>query len=220
MTSKTKIIATGAIGFLVFIGILVFAFQPLLSSVKVLNTDLSTKQSELDEINKQIVEFKSAQSDLAKATYKNDISDTIVVKEDLASAIKQLEEAADNTNTEEGIQIIDADPKVSGKAAQPDIFSSLAKSQEVHYAMSVKNSFPGLVEYFQYLEHLPHFTEFDRITLNSVYEQLSLQQGGGTRNTGTVQGNVEGVFLVKSANDDASSAGINPDASATPEVGQ
>lgn len=196
MNSKTKIIALILVG-IGLLGIaLVFVFSPLSESVKKMNKDLSEKQTSLDEIKTQILEFKTAQSDLAKATYKKDVSDAIVIRENLAEVIVDLEEAAQLTNTTESIQIME-DDGTNKNQQQPDIFESLVLSQEVDYSMSVKNSYEGLVEYFQYLEHLPHFTEFNRFTITSVYEQIPVTQGGGTRNTGTVSGNVEGVFLVK-----------------------
>ena len=203
MNSKTKIIVTIGAGILLTMAAIFFGFKPILASVKALNVTLAGKQAELNKIQRQIVEFKSAQSDLARATFKEDVYGTVVIREDLDQAIVDLEAAAEKTGTTESISIFEETQQKSAKkgAVQPvEVFSGLALSQEVRYNIAVSNDFVGLVEFVQYMEHLPHFTEFDKITLNAISEQISLDRGGGVRNTGGVTGTMEGVFLVKKTN--------------------
>lgn len=201
MNSKTKIAITVISGLLLSLIAVVFGFKPLLNNVRELNQTLSLKQSELLKIEKQIVEFKSAQSDLARATFKDDVYGTIVIREDLSLVLEDMEAAAEKTNTTESIQITESAEEegntrrnARNSEATATVFEDLVLSEEVRYTMNLSNNYAGLVDFMQYMENLPHFTEFDRISLSSVVENL---QGGNSRNTGEITGTLEGVFLVK-----------------------
>lgn len=198
MNSKTKILLTISLGILSVVVFVLFGFQPMLKSVRVSNERLVQRQQELSKIEKQISEFKTAQTDLARATFKDDVYNTIVERENLSAVIVDLEIAAARTNTVESIQIFEeVESTRKTRETKLDVFDGLSLSEEVGYSMSVRNDFAGLVDYLQYLEHLPHFTEFDKITLNAMTETIASERGGGSRNTGAVIGTFEGVFLVK-----------------------
>jgi hypothetical protein len=201
MNSKTKIFITIVSGVLLSLVAVLFGFQPLLANVKQLNETLGQKQSELIKIEKQIVEFKSAQTDLARATFKDDVYGTVVIREDLGLAIQDLEGAAEKTETTESIQIsepVQEQGRRGNRAAETkNVFEGLTLSEEVRYTMNIRNDYEGFVTFMQYLENLPHFTEFDSIILNAVVENESTASGGVSRNTGAVTGTLEGVFLVK-----------------------
>lgn len=201
MNSKTKIAITIGSGLLLCLLAMLFGFQPLLADVKQLNETLALKQSELAKIEKQIIEFKSAQTDLARATFKDDVYGTIVIKEDLSLAIQDLETAAEKTETVESIQISEPAQESGtrrGRAAAETttIFEGLVLSDEVRYSMSARNDYEGFVNFLQYLENLPHFTEFDNIQLNAVVDNASSGEADNA-NTGEITGKLEGVFLVK-----------------------
>ena len=175
----------------------ILGFQPVLESVKHSNELLSQRQQELGKIEKQIIEFKAAQADLSRATFKNDIYGSIVDRENLSVVIEDLERAAESTNTTETIQIQEEQKsdarRPRSNVAETTTFSGLALSEEVTYTMSISNDFAGFVNFMQYLENLPHFTEYSDISLNAFTTNTD---GGGTRNTGGVIGTLEGVFLV------------------------
>lgn len=199
---RTKILITCTAGLAASV-ILVFVFiQPLLQSTRALNEELGYHQAELLKIEKQIEEFKTAQADLSRATFKEDIFNTIPIKEDLSVSIQDTEVAAGVTGTTQSIQILETPAKPTGRlrgavdAAAP-LFDKLKLSSEVRYTLTVQNDFDGFVKYLQYLEHLPHFTEFSKITLNASTENQSTRSGGITQNSGVITGTLEGVFLVK-----------------------
>jgi hypothetical protein len=207
MDSKTKIAVTVAAGLVVTLAMMFLVFRPLVTSVKGLNYSLAEKETELGELEQQIVEFKSAQTDLARATFKNDIYGTIVEREDLSLAIVDLEAAAEENGVEESLQISDpsSDAARRGAPAAPTLFESLALSKEVGYRMEVTGTFAGLVGFMQELENLPHFTEYSEIILAAEVENLPAAEGG-SRNTGALNGTFDGVFLVKNNPDAATDA--------------
>jgi hypothetical protein len=199
MNSKTKIVITVGLGLLLSVAAVMFGFQPLLADVKQLNETLGLKQNELTKIEKQIVEFKSAQTDLARATFKDDVYSTVVIREDLSLAIQDLEAAAGKTDTAETIQITEPVQETGRRGARAtetvSVFEGLTLSEEIRYTMTARNDYEGFVSFLQYLENLPHFTEFDQIKLNAVTDNSSGDED--SRNTGDITGTLEGVFLVK-----------------------
>jgi hypothetical protein len=201
MTYKTKILLNICGGILLTLLVAVFVFNPLQANVKALNGDLAKQASELDKIKKQIIEFQSAQSDLAKATFKDDIYDTVVIREDLSLVINDLEAAAERAGIEESIKIQEqAAAESPGRRAVvtggvgSKVFDGLSLSDEVVYSMAVEGGFSSMVNFLRYLENLPHFTELSKITLSSLPEA---GLNGQSRSSGNLTGSLDGVFLVK-----------------------
>jgi hypothetical protein len=196
--SSAKIFISAAVGLIVTVALFFFVFRPLLSDVKKLNKSLTDKHAESQELKDQIVEYKSAQSDLARATYKDDIFNTIVDKEDLSLAITDLEAAAVSTGVKESIQIRELEEGGSRRAAalkkSATLFDGLILTNEVEYTMNVNGGFAEVVRFMQALENLPHFTEYSTVTLSTSAETLPQ---GGSRNSGDLTGTLEGVFLIR-----------------------
>lgn len=201
---RTKIFITCALGLAATVILVFTVVQPLLQSTQAVNKELGYRKAELAKIERQIEEFKTAQADISRATFKDDVYDTIPIREDLSVAIQDTEVAAGLTNTIQSIQILETEATAQGNRrsraqveSASSIFQKLQLTTEVPYSLTVQNEFDGFVEYLQYLEHLPHFTEFSSISLNAAVENQSTRPGGVSENSGLITGTLEGVFLVK-----------------------
>ena len=193
MKALTRIIVILVSGFIACLIVILYGAAPMLSGISNITESIKAKKSELATLDLQIRSFKTAQSDLAKATRKDDIANAIVVKESLNQSVEELEAIAKKTNTTEILNIPDA----TADTQTPPIRVINARGiDEVPYNLSTKSDFAGVVNFLSYLEHLPNFTEIDKIDLSA---EVSGNSTTSQVHTGAVIGNFEGVFFIKQA---------------------
>lgn len=191
MKALTKIIAILAVGITFFILLIFLAVSPMLFEVTSINSEVREKKLELAVLQQQIRAFKNAQSDLAKATRKDDLLNAIPIKEDLVLSVLDLEKAVVNTTSEQILDLKETNPKDKKQTA---VISKKSGVEEVFYELSVRNDFAGLVNFLSYLEHLPHFTEISNFSLTSERTGSETDTSG---RTGAVSGDFKGVFFIK-----------------------
>jgi hypothetical protein len=190
MKSMSKIIAIGFFCTAAFILLIIFFASPAMSEINSINALARQRKTELSILIQQIQAFKTAQSDLEKALRKEDIENAIVVKEDLVIPVSELEAAAANSGTTLALTIKEPGPK-----DKPSTVTSKRKGiDEIPYEIGISNDYNGIINFLSYLEHLPHFTEISRISLTSEI----VGSGTGISRTGTVFGQVNAVFFIKS----------------------
>lgn len=188
MKGLTKIIIILGLSAMVSLLLAVFLGVPVQRDVTTLNALVKEKKVEHDVLDQQLRAFKTAQSDLAKAARKDDLANAFVIKEDLVISVKELETAALKTQTTHTIRIKEPDPKVKPVLANRIGFS------EVNYELStISVGFGSIVNFVQYLEHLPHFTEFSNIILSSE----TATSGSLAVRSGRIFGEFKGVFFIK-----------------------
>jgi len=191
MKALTRIITITVIGVAVSMMLVIWVLKPVLSDVSTTNTAVKAKKSELVLLEQQILAFKTAQSDLSKATRKDEIANVIQPKENLVAAVKDVEAAAEKTGTTETLDLKQVD---IAKEKTPDVIPGKSGINEIKYSVLTLNDFAGTVSFLSYLEHLPHFTEISKIILSAETQESSQK----TRvHTGKVIGSFEGVFFVK-----------------------
>ena len=88
MKALTRIITITVIGVAVSMMLVIWVLKPVLSDVSTTNTAVKAKKSELVLLEQQILAFKTAQSDLSKATRKDEIANVIQPKENFISPVK------------------------------------------------------------------------------------------------------------------------------------
>ncbi|HYE22510.1 MAG TPA: hypothetical protein VD998_02890 [Verrucomicrobiae bacterium] len=202
MNSLTKLILVIVLGCVVITGLVLYLIKPSLGQVSKLNQNLRDKKTENKTLEQQILAFRTAQSDLAKASEKERIAAAIVDKETLAESIKVVENASDSTGSshilsiEEELQAAAGATRGRGGAqakAPANVISGKRGVGEVPYVLSVKNDFIGLLNFIKYLEHSPHFTEISSFELRS---ELTSADSGAVSSTGQINGTLNGVFFI------------------------
>ncbi|OGE74328.1 MAG: hypothetical protein A3I07_02660 [Candidatus Doudnabacteria bacterium RIFCSPLOWO2_02_FULL_42_9] len=190
MKMITKVLASMIFGAVIFILVVVFLALPGLNDLDGINADAKQKKIELEILENQIRAFKTAQSDLAKATRKEDIRNAFVAKEDLVVTVKEFELAGAVTNTKTTLNITEL-----GSKDKPSSVTNKPKGvEEIPYTIDTVNDYNGIVKFLDYLEHIPHFTEISKISLSSEVTNIGLDK----IRTGVVFGQIKGVFFVKS----------------------
>jgi hypothetical protein len=189
MTGQTKLIVYVAGGLLAVVLGYFFLVSPGLNHVAELTTQEAATRAEVLRLEKQILAYRTAQSDLAKASNKGLLDETILNDKNLYLVIQELEAGSEATGSDHELKIerefldtpLPATPK-SKVTTQTDL-------EEVPYTISAQNpSYLGFINFMEYLEHLPHYTEVSSIDLS--YQTLD---GGGKELTGVIKG----VFLAK-----------------------
>ena len=200
MSGYGKIISYSIGGALLTVAMYFFLIQPALEGVKKLAVEEQSTRAEVDRLEKQILAFRTAQSDLSKVVQKELLFSTIVEDKKLAIPIEEMEAAALITGTNHTLKILrDTLESVAGsrRAAAVSTDKPIVghpQIAEIPYDLTVQNrTYKGLTDFFQYLEHLPHFTEVSNIS-------ISLQE---TETAGEIlTASIKGVFLVKNAKQD------------------
>ncbi len=196
MKTITKISAILIFGILALIFSVIFFASPVLDEVNTVNAQVKQKQIELLELHQQIVAFKNAQADLAQATRKADITQSVVQKEDLVIPVIDLEAAVNKNATDMVLQIKEPDTK------EKFILSNPTGITQVSYGITaIAADFPSLVNLFGYIEHVAHITEPTKITLSS--EILNAPASATPQNqasivrSGRINVDLKGVFFIK-----------------------
>ena len=165
MKALTKNIVISSLGLVLFLGIAFFLVSPQISQVKTLNTALVEKKIEVETLQRQLQAFKTAQSDLARATQKERIANAILPKELMTNVIEQVENSALAVKASEDMSI--DDPFINA-SAQPPMITGLSEVVEVPYRLTVvSGDYTPLIDFFSYLEHLPNFTEVSKMDLSA-----------------------------------------------------
>ena len=199
MTIVTKIVGILAGGLILSFLVVIFLISPLLNSVNLINQNVKEKKTELAILDQQIRAFKNAQIDLAKATRKAEINEAVVIKEDLVKAVKDLEGAADKSDSLELLKInepVVVEAKGSKKEKPVQVLSrTVAGITEVPYEANTEGDYVGLIKFLNYLEHMPHFTEIGKLDLTA--EESETNTESDFKNTGKVFGTIDGAFFIR-----------------------
>jgi len=173
--------------------------SPQIHHVNSLNDTVKQKKIELATLDQQIRAYKNAQADLAKATRKQDISGAIVTKENLVEPVLDLEAAASKAGTLEILNLKELESNVpTKKDKNSDVLTrAVAGITEVDYDLNTVSDYVGFVKFLAYLEHLPHFTEIGKVVLTAESLTSTIQQQSVSVNTGKIDGNLQGVFFIK-----------------------
>jgi hypothetical protein len=199
MKGLTRIFLTIVIGLAFCLVIYLLLVKPSLNRMTVLSKELLTKRVEAITLEQQIRAYKTAQSDLSKATEKDKIANLIPKREDLVQSVISMEEAVNITATEHDLKINDdritssKAPAPRTKEGTPQVLTSKPGLLEITYRLSSNNDFTNTVRLLKYLEHLPQFTEIYKINLSA---QTTDSADGAVR-TGNVLGTFDGIFVIK-----------------------
>ncbi len=193
MNNQTRVIFITVLGLIAVIGLFLALVKPTLAKIDELNTNAINKKTELKQLEEQIISYKNSQRDLSKASGKEIIFDSLLVREDLQYAIIEIENGAKAAQVIETMEI-EEEPK--GKNADPkELVSGKTFLEEVKYSVNTTSDFAQLITFMKYLEHMSHFTEVSKIFLQS---SVGIVDTSGTQvRDGMVVGNIELVFFVQ-----------------------
>lgn len=191
MKALTKLISVIVIGIIIAFCAVVYLIKPALGQVVKLNEDLRAKKTESKTLEEQILAFKTAQSDLAKATQKDRILDSIVIREDLVDPIQNLEAAvAASGSTHELAIDNDAAPTPGQRVTPKKPIGNYPGVKEISFTLSITNDYEGLIQFLKYMENSPYFTEFSNF-------EIGAQASEGGDRTGRLIAVIKGVFYVQ-----------------------
>lgn len=194
MKNQTKVIAISLFGLIASIGLFMSVINPTLLKIEDLRSEVIAKKTELKQLEEQIIIFKNSQTELAQASGRESIAESLVKREDLESAILQVEEAAAATSVFQSMVIIDEleDPKKTNKAKE--LISGKSSLQEVPYTLTTSSDFKQFIDFLRYLEHLPHFTEVSKISLQS---NTGPETTGEIDRSDIITGTVDSIFFIQ-----------------------
>jgi hypothetical protein len=193
MKNQIKLILVSVIGVIASGILFLFIVQPNLNQIQDLKNKVVTTKTELKQIEEQIVTYKNSQRDLSLASGKDALSQAMLKREDLEQAIVEIENAASVTNTSEALSI--HDDQGSGTPQVKPLITGKASLDEVQYTINITSDFVHLINFLQYLEHMPHFTEISDFTLASTSSQSN--SGGVFLHGGNVIGSINLVFFLQ-----------------------
>lgn len=193
MSPTTRLALINVGGILAILVLFFLVIQPLSNSADVLNAEVIKKKSQLTLLEKQILEFKSAQADLSRATFMDQIVNSIVDREKLDTAIKKIEAAAVETNTSSSLKINEVTDLTNVK--RENVIKNIQNIEEVPYFLTLKSGFNDVIDFMKYLEHLQNFTEVTSINISAINSDFNVSQT--VTHTGSVNTVLDGVFFVK-----------------------
>lgn len=191
MNSLTRLIIVNVVGLGFLFGLTAFLLNPNLAKLSQLGDQKQQKQLELLTLQQQINAYKTAASDLSKASEKQSIADTFVARENLVEALKSVEAGAAKSAVQLETKINEPDPK--SKQPSKSVLADKGNLSEIPYRLATTSDFIGMVKFLQYLEHLPQFTEISKMDLSAEMVEAE----GRSRPTGNINGSIDGIFLVK-----------------------
>ncbi len=192
MKGLAKNLAIFVSGLIVAILLVLFGIKPMLGEISAIHDNIKQQKTELLTLDQQILAFKTAQSDLSKATRREEIDTAIPTRETLVDSVKDLELAMSQTLTSHELKI--KDPTLEKNNKLKEVTTNRPGIEEIPYTLIMTNDFVGILNALAYLEHLPHFTEISKIDLSA---ETTSSAGGEAVHTGRVIGNIQGVFFVK-----------------------
>lgn len=174
-----------------------FILAPNLQRLVAVKSEMEAKRAELITLDRQLLAYQNAQQDLAAATAKDQILTLFKPKEELVGAVQNLERAAALSGTEHVLVISEPNPTTNVPNQTGPVVPNLAGLTEIPYRVTALNDYLGTIEFLQYLEHLPEFTEISKIDLSA--ETIDSDTGNAKIYTGRLFGSIDGVFFVKSS---------------------
>jgi hypothetical protein len=185
-------------GFLLSIAIYLILLQPTLNRISNLSDTDKTSRAEITRLEKQIVAYRTAQADLSNAINKDLLYSFSLEDKKLNIVIEEMEAVARKTGSRYTLKILrdslDPLPETKNRNAEPKKkVTGQTELEEVPYTLTIQNNdYPRLVEFLQYLEHLPHFTEVSHMDVSFV------DQGDAGPILTAI---IDGVFLAKKSNE-------------------
>ena len=192
MKNQPKIILISLLGLIISAGLFLFVIRPTVDKILNLNIQVSSKKTDLKQLEEQIVIYKNSQRDLSLASGKDVISQSLLKREDLQVAIVEIENASALTQTGESMTIIDNGGKSS--SAKP-LISGKSFLDEVQYNIKTTSNFVQLLDLMKYLENLPHFTEIAKFTLQA--SATNPNSKGVFIQGSTIISSIDSVFFVQ-----------------------
>lgn len=193
MSPLTKLVVIIVGGVVISIALVSLLVKPNFGRVSVLGKTVEQKKQELATLQQQINAFKTAQSDLARASEKEKVQGTVLLREDLLTAIKNLEVGAAKSGVALEVKINEPDGKT--KIAPKAVVADKGELKEIPFRLYTTGDFSGTVKFMQYLEHLPNLSELSKLDLSAETVQIDKT----VVQTGKVFGSIDGVFLVKAS---------------------
>lgn len=193
MKILTKLALISIAGFITSVLIFIFLIRPNLNQVSESYDAAVKKQTELKALSDQIVAFKNSESDLNKVQNKDKILNSILERENVQVAIREIESAALLSSTEEGMTIQE-NLNPAAEASKLVIIGN-PNIDEVLYTINISGSFTSLIKFLQYMEHLPHFTEMIKISLGA--STTGTDVSGVPEHSGNLTGAINAVFFVR-----------------------
>jgi Tfp pilus assembly protein PilO len=191
MNNLTKIIGISVVAFAAVIMLLMFLARPILAQISTIHQQEAQQKTELDQLGAQIHAYNEARAQLKEVNYTDKINNAVLVREDLAQVIREVEAVALTTKITESISIQDDEvTKEKPKA----LVSGEKNITEVQYTLSFNGAFPDTLTFMQYLEHLSHFTELSKLTFMSTVDKTT---GNSEIHSNFISGSISGVFFVK-----------------------
>ena len=155
MNATTKLVVIIAVGALVAALIFFFLINPVLAELPELNGRLKEKKTELITLEQQIQAFRNAQSDLARATRKEEIAVALVNKENLVLAVQNIEAAAVAANSEH--TLANLEDLLLQKIKPEPLIANKTGLEEIPYRLTTLTDYLGTIDILRYLEHLPQW---------------------------------------------------------------
>ncbi|MEJ0021480.1 MAG: hypothetical protein WDN47_02745 [Candidatus Doudnabacteria bacterium] len=195
----TKLILISVGGFIVSVIIFAFLIRPNLNQVGDLYNAGIAKQTQLNNLSDQIIAYKNSQSDLSAVSNTDKIQNSILPRDNLQTAIQEVEAAALASNTEEGMTIQEplnsTDQTLDTTAKQ--IITGNPDIEEIPYTVSISSTFTSLVTFLQYIEHLPNFSEVSKLTVSAATSDTATAGSGEVVHSGDLTGAINAVFFVQ-----------------------
>jgi hypothetical protein len=192
MKSLSKIIITSILGLVISVSLFVFLIKPTTRGLVESNATAVQKKTDLKTLEEQIIAYRNSQKDLARASERAKIIDSIVIKENLEIPVKEIEAAAVKTGVDEALKI--SEDSTNTKMTRVAIVKNSKKIEEVPYTILSTSDFTNVINFLQLIENLPHFSEVSKISLSAV---TSTQSNLVTTHTGNILGTIDGVFFIK-----------------------
>lgn len=194
MRILTKLILISICGFIISVFIFAFLIRPNLSQVGQSYDAGVTKQTTLKNLSEQIIAFKNSESDLNAVSNTDKILTSVLPRENLQVAIKEIETAALTSGAVEGMTIQEVVNQADAALVVP-VIAGNPNAEEVPYTITVSGPFESLITLLSYMEHLPHFTEVTKISFGSTTTDTDLS--GVAVHSGTLTGSINAVFFVQ-----------------------
>lgn len=201
MSGYSKLITYICGGIVLVAAAYFFLLSPALTRVSGLSSQEYGTRAEAERLELQINAYKTAQSDLSKATNKELLYATVIDDKKLYIPIEEIEAGAKATNTTYQFKIHrssineteEASAAGAGRRAAAEPRKKVTSQnllEEVPYTLIVQNpSYVQMVTFLKYMEHIPHFTEVSKIS-------MSMQPLPENERT-VVTATIDGVLLVK-----------------------
>jgi hypothetical protein len=188
MKALSKIFFTSFLAIIACVLLFFLLIKPSLVKFGALSQTLIEKQQELITLEHQITAFRNVQADLARVSGREAINSSIVDKYSLVEPIEAIEGSAAATGTEITMDIIENE-----KIKSEPVLKTDAGLTEVKYRLTTIGDYLSLIQFLNYLENLPQFTEVAKIDLSAEVAN----DGKDLVRTGNAVGVIDAAFFIK-----------------------